>query len=239
MIFCAPSATNVEATVTGMPTGLTGTIGVRVLDNQGVTTTARTTSGISEYPSGSGFYVALLTAPATAGIYTVLWDTGTLSPGTTASEDMTVGDAGLLSVAVGSGTFTYNSNVTTARDKLRLEIGDTDSTAHLFTDEELAVFLARNGDDVFLSAADACDVLAARFSRDFDFQTDDQRVMRLKRVEYYSALATKLRSRSGGLTSIALTRVDGFSQDVDSDDVAAGANGSGRRNYFTSRDRVL
>lgn len=41
-----PSST-FEATATGFATGLTGTIGVRILDNAGATTTATVTAGIA------------------------------------------------------------------------------------------------------------------------------------------------------------------------------------------------
>lgn len=88
-VTTTPSGT-LEVTLSGAPTGLTGTIGVRVTDGQGATTIARTTSGIVEYPSGSGIYTATLTAPAVAGQYVVVWDTGTVTPTTTATEDLTV-----------------------------------------------------------------------------------------------------------------------------------------------------
>jgi hypothetical protein len=79
MIYAAPSST-FEAVAAGMPTGLTGTIGVRIRDNQGADTLARTTAGIAEDIAGSGIYRATLTAPATQGQYTIVWDTGGASP---------------------------------------------------------------------------------------------------------------------------------------------------------------
>lgn len=73
------------------PTGMVGTLGVRVLAKSDESTvTARTTAGIVESPAGSGRYKATLTAPNAAGAYTVLWDTGTVSPTTTASDDLSV-----------------------------------------------------------------------------------------------------------------------------------------------------
>jgi hypothetical protein len=74
VIYAAPGA-SFEATLTGAPTGLAGTLGVRILDNAGGTTTARATAGIAEFPAGSGFYTVTLTAPTTAGQYSVFWDT--------------------------------------------------------------------------------------------------------------------------------------------------------------------
>jgi hypothetical protein len=57
-------------------TGLTGTLGVRITDNAGATVTARATTGIAEYPAGSGIYEVTLTAPDTRGQYTLVWDDG-------------------------------------------------------------------------------------------------------------------------------------------------------------------
>jgi hypothetical protein len=80
-----------EATVSNAPTGLEGTIGFQILDNRGAAWTPRFTAGIHEYPAGSGFYYAILIAPTVAGQYTILWDTGTISPTTIASDDLVVG----------------------------------------------------------------------------------------------------------------------------------------------------
>lgn len=73
MIISPPSVA-FEAIAQGFDTGLVGTIGVRVLDGQGATTTARSTSGIVETPASSGVYTATITAPASAGQYVVHWD---------------------------------------------------------------------------------------------------------------------------------------------------------------------
>ncbi len=73
MITTQPNTTS-ETVADGYYTGLTGTIGVRVTDGQGATTTPRVTTGIAEYPAGSGIYTKTLTAPATAGQYTIVWD---------------------------------------------------------------------------------------------------------------------------------------------------------------------
>lgn len=63
-------------------TGLTGTIGVRIMDGEGGTVLARQTAGIIEQPAGSGLYVLRISnaAPTVAGRYQVVWDTGGASP---------------------------------------------------------------------------------------------------------------------------------------------------------------
>jgi len=75
VIVTAPSV-SFEAVAQGFAPGLVGTLGVRILDGQGGTTTARTTAGILETPAASGIYTATLTAPATAGQYVLVWDDG-------------------------------------------------------------------------------------------------------------------------------------------------------------------
>lgn len=89
VIVAAPGA-SFEASLQNAPTGLVGTIGVRIVDGIGGTTTARSTAGIVETPAGSGIYVATLTAPTTAGSYQVVWDTGSVTPSTTAADDLVV-----------------------------------------------------------------------------------------------------------------------------------------------------
>lgn len=89
MIYAKP-AQSFDATLQGAPTGLVGTLGVRIIDQPaGTLMLARTTSGISEQPVGSGIYSTALTAPAVNGTYLVVWDTGGLAP-VFASEELQV-----------------------------------------------------------------------------------------------------------------------------------------------------
>ena len=65
---------------------------------------------------------------------------------------------------------TYDDNLVNDRDKIRLMIGDTDDEFQMVTDNEIAFFLSENGDDLWLSAAMACDIIAAKFARDVNFR---------------------------------------------------------------------
>lgn len=113
MITAAPGA-SFEAVVQGFPTGLAGTAGVRVIDNAGATTIARTTAGIAEYPAGSGVYAVTLTAPAAAGQYSVVWDQGgALSPSKVAVEDLVVSWSSLAVVGPVGEDLTTVANVRT------------------------------------------------------------------------------------------------------------------------------
>lgn len=107
------------------PTGMTGTLGVRVRRRSDqVDVVARTTSGIVESPAGSGFYVATLTAPSTIGDYEVFWDDGTIGPGHVAAEDFSV-----AYTAAGTPTPAAGDLLTVAELKERLRsIKSTDTS---------------------------------------------------------------------------------------------------------------
>lgn len=81
----------VESTFEAAPTGLVGTVGVAVYNlANGAVVLARSTAGISEIPAGSGFYYTKVKAPGTLGNYGVVWDTGVISPTTSASDTLVV-----------------------------------------------------------------------------------------------------------------------------------------------------
>ena len=119
--------------------------------------------------------------------------------------------------------WSYSSaNLSTVLAKVRLEVGDTDTTDQLLTDEELQVWIDSRADNVLLAAADACDALARRFARDFDFETDGQSFKRGARSKVYADRAHDLRVRSSvAVGSVTVTTVDGYSQDVTNEDTTA------------------
>lgn len=120
-IYVRPGAT-FETSAAGFATGRTGTVGVRLNDGAGGTTTSRTTAGISEFPSGSGIYIKTLTAPTVAGQYQVVWDDGG-SPALYAVEDVTV-----TSSAAESATPAGIDLVTLADVRRELEMPTADTT---------------------------------------------------------------------------------------------------------------
>lgn len=132
-------------------------------------------------------------------------------------------------------TFTYDSaaaaGTATALHNVRLAIGDTDSTAVLFTDEELGIYLDARSDSVNLAAADACETLARRFARQYDFSTDGQSFSRSQMSKMYLDLAVQLRSRGEGLTTQPVTKVDGYSDDIAADAVAAQSDANPRQTF--------
>lgn len=137
--------------------------------------------------------------------------------------------------------FTYTAGSTTTLNRVRFELGDTDSNAALFADEEIEAKLAERGDDVLLAAADLCEILARKYARAYDFETDGQKFSRSQMSKQYLELARQLRARAGGVTSVATTRVDGYSSDIPSDQVsnAGTATQDPRHRFYAPRaDRI-
>ncbi len=92
MILSRPSAA-FTATLIDAPTGLAGTLGVRIENLDATNHTPRTTAGIVEVEAGSGIYVKTgFIAPSTPGTYIVLWDTGGATP-VYAEEELVVSSA--------------------------------------------------------------------------------------------------------------------------------------------------
>lgn len=88
-IYAIPN-TQYKATLSAQDyPSLVGTVGVEITTEGGATVTARTTSGITEYPAASGIYHYTGTSPGSTGSYVVLWDTGGSTP-VYASEDLIV-----------------------------------------------------------------------------------------------------------------------------------------------------
>ena len=130
--------------------------------------------------------------------------------------------------------FSYTSGSTADRDRVRLEIGDTDSDRALFEDAELDDFLSQEGDSVMGSAARACEVLAVRFARDYSFSADGGSFQKNQVTLMYQKLARRLRNRARGAIIIVPRRKDGYSVYTDSDEVTglnildSGTGGFGR-----------
>jgi hypothetical protein len=119
--------------------------------------------------------------------------------------------------------------ITSDRDKVRLKVGDTDTADPLLFDDEIDALLADEG-SVTRAAIAAARAIAAKFARGYTFQTDGQRFNRAERVAHYRQLAKDLATEAG-ITTHATTRVDGYSDDVDYQDVEAGRRGRVRAGY--------
>lgn len=135
----------------------------------------------------------------------------------------------------------FTNDLSTLIGKVRLELDDTTEATALFTDEAIQVKLTERSDSVLLASADLCDILARRYARDFDFKTDDQEFRKGSRAKVWMELAASLRARAGasagGLTSVPITRVDGYSDDLSTRDGSGQARSTGRvRAGYTDPD---
>jgi hypothetical protein len=87
MIFAGPTST-FTCSASNFATGLTGTMGVQIINASGTVIKSRTTSGIVEGVATSGFYIATinlgsLSAAPAPGHYYVFWDNGAVTVGNT------------------------------------------------------------------------------------------------------------------------------------------------------------
>lgn len=140
-------------------------------------------------------------------------------------------------------TFTYDGALATDLDKVRFEIGDRTSGAGLrpdsanFTNEEIGAVLTLEG-SWGRAAARLCEVLANEWSsvagsvRMADYAEDYT-----KRAEMWRRRAQDLRvtygGGGGGMVSVGTIKVDGYSDDVASDEVdASSSNSDGDFNYI-------
>lgn len=223
-IYTRPGATYFSE-FEGAPTGLTGTVGVRLInDLTDVETMARTTAGISEVPAGSGHYLFKGTGPA-PGDYSVVWDTGSVTPTTVASDR-------LLSTASGAAPV-LSYDLGTDVGKVRFEIDDTDLENFELADQEIELLLSTEG-AVLAAAAGACEVLARRYAKRYDISTDDQSLKRSQTAKAWMEMASELRKRvekGEGIGTIKTEKVDGYNDtgvDNESIDGATPATGHAR-----------
>ena len=116
--------------------------------------------------------------------------------------------------------FSYTAGSTADRDRVRLEIGDTDEERVLFQDGELDDFLSQEGNSILGSAARACETLAVRFARDFTFSADGASFQKGSVTQMFMNQAKRLRRQARATTTVMPRRVDGYSVYTDSDEVS-------------------
>ena len=115
--------------------------------------------------------------------------------------------------------FSYTAGSTADRDRVRLEIGDTDESRVLFQDAELDDFISQEGNSILGAAARACETLAVKFARDFTFSADGASFQKGNVTQMFMAQANRLRRQARATTTVMPRRVDGYSVYTDSDEV--------------------
>lgn len=88
----------------------------------------------------------------------------------------------------------YDPTLATPRDRVRLLLGDTDGSAELLKDEEIAALLAIDPNP-HLAAAAGADAIAAQFARKADTALPGGvRIAFSQRVDHFLRLADRLRA---------------------------------------------
>lgn len=116
--------------------------------------------------------------------------------------------------------WTYNPALSTAKDRVRLLIGDTDQADGLLSDEEISFLLSSNGGDENLAGAEACEALAAKFARQVDTKNGALSVAASQRYRAYAQRASILRERTTMFAEVfagGLSRSGKASLDDDAD----------------------
>ena len=131
--------------------------------------------------------------------------------------------------------FTYLGDLSTDRDKVRFHLQDTTVDAgplpgdKNFSDEELDGLISAEGSWQRAVAA-GFEVLAAAWRRYPTFRADGFSLNRSDIARGYEAQVQKWRGEFGGTWSIkaaGIIRIDGYSDDVTSDDVQSGSEYGG------------
>lgn len=114
-------------------------------------------------------------------------------------QDVTAGGTVYLRVN-GLDTYSRTPQVVvglSARERVRLRIGDTDSTAYKLTNAQVDQCVADWPTNVELAAANAAEAIAALYAEGYNFASDGQSFNRRERFEHYTRLAADLRKRGG------------------------------------------
>lgn len=115
-------------------------------------------------------------------------------------------------------TFTYDVGDTTDLNRVRLYVGDTVQASAKFDDAEINDMLATET-TVAGAVALGFEILASRAAEGFDFSADGSSMSRSQRYQHYIKQAARWRSRQRGAVVHAPIKVDGFSQDIDAEEV--------------------
>lgn len=100
-------------------------------------------------------------------------------------------------------TTTYD--ISTNVGKVRLKIGDTNTSDAVFTDEEIGIFLTNNDDSINLAAAEALEAWAAKYGASADTEKIGDYSYSQKIIEKMLTMAKNLREAdaSGPVLDIA------------------------------------
>lgn len=92
--------------------------------------------------------------------------------------------------------FEYSGDPTTnKKDEVRFLIGDTDVQEPLLQDGEIQYLLSKYNQNAMSAAIQACETIAAKFSRLMDEQVGQVKITYSQRAEQYTKMRDELRTR--------------------------------------------
>ncbi len=94
-------------------------------------------------------------------------------------------------------TWTYTAGDDADLNRLRLVIGDTNTSDQLLANEELELMLDDAGDDLEVAAVAACKLIIAKLARDIDRNNLGMSATRSQKVQHYKDLLAELRATAG------------------------------------------
>jgi hypothetical protein len=99
-------------------------------------------------------------------------------------------------------SWTYEADVSTDRDKIRILIGDTNTNEQLLADEEIAFAVTNGGSNTLRQAAYACDFIAAKVARRETTQISGSLVVARAPYKNYIDMAKKYRRMAKSSASL-------------------------------------
>jgi len=90
--------------------------------------------------------------------------------------------------------WSYDPNLSTKKDEVRLIIGDTDIDDQLLQDEEIEYFLEQSQDSVIQASIKAVMAIIAKLSRKVDKSVGEAKLSLSQQIEHYQELLDNLKS---------------------------------------------
>lgn len=107
-------------------------------------------------------------------------------------------------------SWSFDESLSTNRDKVRLKLGDTDTTSQLLSNETISALLTEHNDDVDMTTISCCRAIIAKFNRTIDRSGAGMNANRSIIVENYRQLLSELikmnRGNSGAVYSGSFSR---------------------------------
>ena len=98
--------------------------------------------------------------------------------------------------------WTYTPGSTKLKDKIRFLIGDTNESRRLILDGDITMALVLGSNNLFRSAAYACDAIAAKHARDQQHSVQGVSVTQEAAYMHYKRLAKEYRQKSASVGSV-------------------------------------